>query len=380
MATQNNDFLVVSRGINAGGGGDDTYVLSNTTIDANAEITITDIEGANKIQFVGGLEIVSSIVASNTMQLTLNNGAVITVLGADTFSFETGGAVLAPASTGLSFNEFSTTILGIPVPTSGVAEGGVSVVNDDGTATAMPETVDLIAPIVTTAAASYAENSAEGTVVFTISADPVETNAVYSIESGNDNAFYAIDAATGEISLTQIGSASAANDFEAVTGETTATNAFTLGVKVTDASGNMSDVVDIILSVTNVDDTVETSSKTINISASDSTSYQAIDSVAETFVYEIDSSEYVIESRETGDIIIQGFNKNEDNLVFQDASNSTTSVFTFYEDALIESGEDIKIIFDSIIDSNDDFSVSEEGFLLTLVGITDLSDLNFSIA
>ncbi len=113
---------------------------------------------------------------------------------------------------------------------------------------------DLISPVVTTATASYAENSAEGTVVFTVSADPIETDAVYSIESGNDNAFYEMDAATGEISLTQIGSVSAANDFEAVTGETTATNAFTLGVKVTDAAGNMSGVVDIVLSVTNTDD------------------------------------------------------------------------------------------------------------------------------
>ena len=73
------------------GAGDDRYVLDASTLNADQQITITDAQGSNTLQLVGGLEIVSSQVTGTAVQLVLNNGAKVTVLGANTFNFQTGG-------------------------------------------------------------------------------------------------------------------------------------------------------------------------------------------------------------------------------------------------------------------------------------------------
>jgi len=69
-------------------GGDDTYIISNA---ASGNITIVDTSGSNTVQLVDGLSIASTKFAADSVQLTLSNGAVITVNGADKFSFEVGG-------------------------------------------------------------------------------------------------------------------------------------------------------------------------------------------------------------------------------------------------------------------------------------------------
>ncbi len=70
-----------------------------------------------------------------------------------------------------------------------------------------------------TAVASYSfdynENSASGTVLGQVAAaDPEAGTVTYSITGGNADGWYAIDPATGEITLTAAGAASAANDYE----------------------------------------------------------------------------------------------------------------------------------------------------------------------
>ena len=119
----------------------------------------------------------------------------------------------------------------------------------------------------------------------------------------------------------------------------------------------------------------------INISADDSSTLQGTDGIAETFVYEIDSSSYFIESEETADISLQGFNATEDKLVFQDVSNGTTSTEFFADDVFdLVADTDTQITFDLILSDNEDIGISEEGFLLTLVGITDFSAVDYSVA
>ncbi|MAC46267.1 MAG: hypothetical protein CMI12_05350 [Oceanospirillum sp.] len=131
-----NDTVNVQRGIVGAGSDDDTYVLSANLIDANAEITISDVEGANKIQLIGGLTITSSIVAGDTAQLTLSNGAVVTVLGASTMSYEVGGNPLTgTAGVTKDYSTFVADVLGTTVPTTGTSTGGQSTVNEDGTST-----------------------------------------------------------------------------------------------------------------------------------------------------------------------------------------------------------------------------------------------------
>ena len=68
--------------------GNDTYILSNAI---SGSVTIVDTAGANTIQLVDGLSVASSKFAADSAQLTLSNGAVITINGADKFTYEVGG-------------------------------------------------------------------------------------------------------------------------------------------------------------------------------------------------------------------------------------------------------------------------------------------------
>ncbi|MBM0571219.1 hypothetical protein GNZ06_20990, partial [Aeromonas jandaei] len=79
---------------------------------------------------------------------------------------------------------------------------------------------------------SYDENSAAGKELGTVKAVDADGEAVtYSIKSGNDNGWFAINATTGVITLTAAGAAAAANDFEALA------NVHSLVVTATEAAG-----------------------------------------------------------------------------------------------------------------------------------------------
>ena len=102
------------------GVGDDTYIISGALLtDSDKEVTISDTQGTNSIQLVEGLEIASSTVAANALQLTLNNGAIINVNGADTFGYEPGGNATAGIDEpDVDFNTFVTDTLNATVPTA----------------------------------------------------------------------------------------------------------------------------------------------------------------------------------------------------------------------------------------------------------------------
>ena len=80
---QPSDSAVVGAGT-----GNDVYILALDRLSAGQQVQISDAQGNNSLQLIGGLTISSSIVAANAVQLTLSNGAVVTVLGADSFSYE----------------------------------------------------------------------------------------------------------------------------------------------------------------------------------------------------------------------------------------------------------------------------------------------------
>ncbi len=67
---------------------DQIYIVNPNIIQAGDTITLIDQGGTNKIQFVQGVEITNSIVVAGETQLTLSNGAVINVRGADAFTFQ----------------------------------------------------------------------------------------------------------------------------------------------------------------------------------------------------------------------------------------------------------------------------------------------------
>lgn len=135
------DTFAVQRGIVGKGEGNDTYVLSANLIDADAQITISDTQGGNSLQLIGGLSIASSIVAADTAQLTLSNGAVITVLGASNMTYTLGGDPLSGvAGNSKDYQGFASDALGVTLPSTGTASGGASDINSDGTATVTPAT------------------------------------------------------------------------------------------------------------------------------------------------------------------------------------------------------------------------------------------------
>ena len=126
--TSGNDLniLQASDGSFVGAGqGDDTYILSPVTMTAGQEITLTDTAGTNTLQLIDGLTIASSSVASDALQLTLSNGAVITVLDADLFNFNVGGnALIGEAGVDQDFSAFVSQTLGTSVPTDGSFNNG----------------------------------------------------------------------------------------------------------------------------------------------------------------------------------------------------------------------------------------------------------------
>ena len=126
------DSAIVGAGL-----GVDKYIVTPVSFGASKNITISDA-GANTVQLIGGLTIISSLVASDTLKLTLSNGCTLTVLGASLFSFEIGGNPLSGAAGVIqNFSSFVTSTLLTTVPAAGapaaagqpgveIADGGVT--------------------------------------------------------------------------------------------------------------------------------------------------------------------------------------------------------------------------------------------------------------
>ena len=132
-ASKSDNFVVAeyaSPAILGSGPGEDTYLLSPSLLPAGVGMTLTDTQGTNSIQLADGLSIASSRVAANALQLILENGSVITVLGAAAFGYETGGNRSAGVDgPDASYASFALQILGVTVPTgSDMATGGPVVI------------------------------------------------------------------------------------------------------------------------------------------------------------------------------------------------------------------------------------------------------------
>jgi len=121
--TQGNDLNIIQASdtdIVSAGAGNDTYIISPYTIGANQTVTISDSDGTNTLQLVGGLTISSSQVLNNALQLTLSNGAKVNLLNASTFGFDVGGNALAgQTGTSMNYSTFASDVLNVTVPAAG---------------------------------------------------------------------------------------------------------------------------------------------------------------------------------------------------------------------------------------------------------------------
>jgi len=157
--------------------------------------------------------------------------------------------------------------------TTVAAEALIAVtVADTAVANATAALTDTDAPVMTDVTVNYTENQLADAVIATASATDAST-VTYSIDAAETN--FAIDAATGTISLTTAGLTAAANDFE------TAPNAFDLVVTATDAAANATSAT-LTLNVTDVAEVVEIAlgNGSIEDAAGDSFQYNA--ALAET--------------------------------------------------------------------------------------------------
>jgi len=94
---------------------------------------------------------------------------------------------------------------------------------------------------------TYNENSAAGTVIGTVHATDIDSPSLtYSITGGNSNGYFAIDAASGAISLTATGAASLANNYEALA------NVHNLTISASD--GSLSTPIAVTLNEQNVNE------------------------------------------------------------------------------------------------------------------------------
>ena len=169
--------------------GSDTYIISNA-IAANAKVTIVDTSGTNTIQLVDGLSISSSKFAGDSVQLTLSNGAVVTVNDADKFTFEVGGNETAGITGSSNTYAQLASAMGVAALPTG------STISDGSAGTVSGKT--LTNPVSYSLSAS-ATNVAEGgslTYTVTASAPPAaDVTLTYNV-IGDDNKA-SVEKATG---------------------------------------------------------------------------------------------------------------------------------------------------------------------------------------
>lgn len=170
--------------------GDDKYILSPAGLTAGQTITITDTQGNNTLQLIGGLTIASSKVTSNQVQLTLNNGAIVNLLGADTFTFEIGGNPLTnTAGTIQTFADFVTQSLGLAeVPAAGAAPVDAPaniVVNENGTTTVDGVVPPAPATFTLTSVDSINEGEAATFTVTASAAVEADTTVTFQLIAGD---------------------------------------------------------------------------------------------------------------------------------------------------------------------------------------------------
>ena len=202
--------------------GDDTYIISNG-IAANASITIVDTSGANKIQLVDGLSIASSKFAADAVQLTLSNGAVVTINGASNFSYDVGGnATTGTSGSSNTLAELASAMGVASLPSSGSTAGSSDVSISGSSVSGGTATYSYS---LSQSASSVDEGSS---VTFTVTANSAvasDTTLSWTV-TGNDNGATVdkatsgdLDAQSGTVTIAA-GSSSATFDVTAVSDST----------------------------------------------------------------------------------------------------------------------------------------------------------------
>ncbi|WP_200376899.1 beta strand repeat-containing protein [Thiocystis violacea] len=196
-----NDIMVPTGGNNyLGGAGNDTYIITSA-MTAGATAQITDTEGTNIIQLIDGLTIASSSFTNNATQLTLSNGAIVQVLGANNMTFQVGANAtsgdVAPSQT---YAQFAAQ-LGGSVPAAG-APAVAGTPNFSVPSNGTPTTPTL--SFASTAVSLIEGNSGTTNMTFTVNLSAAQTSAVtvnYATANGTATAGSDYTAAAGTLTF-----------------------------------------------------------------------------------------------------------------------------------------------------------------------------------
>jgi large repetitive protein len=236
----------------------------STAVDVTLVVTDLD-DTAPVITGPGGTTGASSAITINENQTTVttftaNEAVTWSIVGGE----DQAAFTINPTTGVLTF----VTAPDFEIPTDGPSSGTntylVTVRATDGagntsaqtltvTVADVDETVpDTTAPVITPSQSfNYSENQASGALLGTVAASDNIGVTGFRFANGtttSTDGFFSINA-SGQISLTAAGALAAANDFE------TSPNSFVQGVQARDAAGNWSTAVDVILVVTDLDDT-----------------------------------------------------------------------------------------------------------------------------
>ncbi|MBL8402809.1 SwmB domain-containing protein [Accumulibacter sp.] len=177
---QATDVSIVGAGV-----GNDKYILAANQLGAGQTITLSDTQGTNTLQLIGGLTITSSVVASNVAQLTLSNGAVVNINSANNFSYEIGGDPLTGvAGVVQNYSTFATTTLGVPSvppPGSPPVSGPTVTIN--------------LTPYTLTASTKFVAEGSTATFTLTAATAPT-TDQVFHLTLAGDTNGGTVDAAS----------------------------------------------------------------------------------------------------------------------------------------------------------------------------------------
>ncbi len=190
--------------------------------------------------------IIGSVTAIDAIGVT--EFAIVSGNENNFFAIDTLGNIsLTATGTESAINDFeitpNNTILGV---IAADATGNISAAQE---VTFNVIDVDESVPVITDLATSinYDENQTVGTTIGVINATDDIGITNFTIVSGNENNFFAIDT-LGNLSLTAIGVESAVNDFEITP------NSTTLAITALDAAGNTSAIKNITLDINDVNE------------------------------------------------------------------------------------------------------------------------------
>ena len=159
--------------------GNDTYIISNAI---SGKVTIVDTNGSDTIQLVDGLSIASSKFSADSVQLTLSNGAIVQINGADNFTYEVGGnATTGATGSSNTYTQLASAMGVDPLPTGSTISDGSS-----GSVSGSALSTGSVSYSLSASATNVAEGGSLTYTVTASAASDAATTLTYNV-IGDDN-------------------------------------------------------------------------------------------------------------------------------------------------------------------------------------------------